>query len=394
MEATPPSRSIIHVDMDAFYASVEQRDRPELRGWPVIVGADPRGRGVVAAASYEARAFGVCSAMPIRNAAALCPHAAFLPVDRDKYARASAAIMAILAGYSPLVEPISVDEAFLDVTASVRLFGPPLAIARAIKGRLRTEVGLTASAGVAPNKFLAKLASDLEKPDGLVEVNPGDEVDFLRDLPVERLWGVGPATARELRAMGIETIGQIARLPGGLLVKRFGQTGTFLLELARGRDDRPVEPLAPPKSMGAEETFPRDLRDPDRLQRALLAQCERIGRELRVEGYAGRTVTLKIRFADFRTITRSLTGEPTQDGLEIFRRARGLFGGLRLVAAVRLIGVSVSRLGATEAAQLSFFSDFEARRARLARAVDALSRRFGERAVIAASLLARPSRRQ
>jgi len=378
--------------MDAFYASVEQRDRPELRGRPVIVGADPKGRGVVSAASYEARRFGVNSAMPIGRAARLCPDAVFLPVDMDKYARVSGDIMAILSEYSPLLEPISVDEAFLDVTGTERLLGPPLEVARTIKARLHRDVGLTASAGVAPNKFLAKLASDLRKPDGLVEVKAEQEGAFLRELPIERLWGVGRVTAHDLRAMGIETIGQLARVPVGVLAKRFGKWGTLLHELAHGRDDRPVEPFAAPKSMGAEETFAEDTRDAEELRRTLLAQAERVARELREEGYAGRTVTLKLRFADFQTITRSLTGEATQDGLEVFRRAFALLDRVARVKPVRLIGVSVSGLIQGGPAQLSLFSAAAARRDRVARAADRLARRFGDRALIAASLLERPQK--
>ncbi|MBI4608160.1 MAG: DNA polymerase IV [Candidatus Rokubacteria bacterium] len=387
----PPAhgRAIVHVDMDAFYASVEQRDRPELRGKPVIVGADPRGRGVVSAASYEARRFGVHSAMPISRAARLCPQAVFLAVDMEKYARVSKEIMAILAEYSPLIEPLSLDEAFLDVTGSERLSGPPLELARTIKRRIREEVGLTASAGVAPNKFLAKLASDLEKPDGLVEVRPGEEATFLHPLPVERLWGVGRVTAAALRRMGIETIGQLARVPVGVLERRFGKTGSHLHELAWGRDDRPVEPWAPPKSMGAEETFPNDHRDVGRLELTLRAQAERVARELRDDGYSGRTVTLKLRFRDFRTLTRSHTGEPTQDGLEIYCRARSLLGRVPLTQPVRLIGLSVSGLAARDSGQLDLFAEPAARRARLAGAVDTLARRFGEGTVIPATLVSR-----
>ncbi len=376
--------------MDAFYASVEERDRPELRGRPVIVGADPRGRGVVSAASYEARRFGVDSAMPIGKAARLCPHAAFLPVDMEKYARVSGQIMAILSEYSPLVEPISVDEAFLDVMGTDRLLGPPLEVARAIKAHLRREVKLTASAGVAPNKFLAKLASDLEKPDGLVEVKPGEEMAFLKDLPIERLWGVGRITAEAIRRMGIETIGQLAGLPVQVLERRFGKSGRQLHALARGRDDRPVEPFTPPKSMGAEETFSSDHRDLERLEVTLRAQAERVARELRLAGCLGKTVTLKVRFSDFRTVTRRLSGEPTQEGLEIFRRARSLLEGVRLVDPVRLIGVSVSGLVSSDADQLHLFPDPAVRRARLAQAVDALVERFGDRTLIAARLLMRP----
>ena len=259
--APGPARTIIHVDMDAFYASVEQRDRPDLRGRPVIVGADPRGRGVVSAASYEARAFGVHSAMPIGRAARLCPTGVFLPVDMAKYAQVSRQIMAILAEFTPLLEPLSIDEAFLDVTASRGLLGDGERIARAIKQRIRDTVGLTASVGVASNKFVAKVASELRKPDGLVVVPPGEEAAFLAPLPVSRLWGVGRVTASDLDAMGILTIGQLATVPVDHLRARFGGSGADLRALALGLDDRPVEPFAPPKSMGAEETFEQDHRD-------------------------------------------------------------------------------------------------------------------------------------
>jgi DNA polymerase-4 len=378
--------------MDAFYASIEQRDRPELLGRPVIVGADPRGRGVVSAASYEARRFGIHSAMPVSRAARLCPQAVFVPVDMPKYVGVSKEIMAILAESSPLVEPLSLDEAFLDVTGTERLFGPPRALAETIKRRIREEVRLTASAGIAPNKFLAKLASDLEKPDGLVEVRPGAEAAFLRPLPVERLWGVGGVTAKALRSMGVETIGQLARIAPGLLEGRFGRLGAHLHELAWGRDDRPVEPGAPPKSMGAEETFTRDHCDVERLRLTLRGQAERVARELRGEGCVGRTVTLKLRFDDFRTLTRSLTGEPTQDGLEVFRRASSLLSRLSLARPVRLIGVSVSGLGLADHGQLSLFAESGARRARLGRLMDELARRFGEDVLRPASALERRSR--
>lgn len=379
--------------MDAFYASVEQRDHPELRGRPVIVGAHPKGRGVVAAASYEARQFGVHSAMPIGKAARLCPQATFLPVDMDKYARVSGQIMSILSEYSPLFEPVSVDEAFLDVTGTDRLLGSPLEVAKAITARLLREVELTASAGVAPNKFLAKLASELQKPDGLVEVRRGDEAAFLRELPIERLWGVGRVTAAAIRSMGIETIGQLARVPAQILEGRFGKLGAHLHELARGRDDRPVEPFAPPRSVGAEETFSSDHRDLERLELTLRAQAERVAGEVRALGYLGKTVTLKLRFSDFRTVTRRLTGEATHEGLEIYRRARRLLEERPLADPVRLIGLSVSGLASSGSAQLPLFPDLAVRRARLAQAVDALARRFGGRAVIAASLLMRPPKK-
>ena len=373
--------------MDAFYAAIEQRDRPELAGRPVIVGADPRGRGVVSAASYEARPFGVHSAMPIGRAARLCPHAAFLPVDMDKYARVSRRIMEVLAEFTPLLEPLSIDEAFLDVTASRALLGDGAAIARQIKDRIRAAVTLTASVGVAPNKFVAKVASDLGKPDGLVVVAPGEEAGFLAPLPIARLWGVGKVTGAALESLGVRTIGQLARLPDAHLRARFGDGGIELRVLALGIDNRPVEPFAPPKSMGAEETFGRDHRDVDRLRRTLRGQAERVARELRAEGYAGRTVTLKLRFADFSTLTRRHTAEPTQDGLVIYREARALLDGIPLDQPVRLIGLSVSELGRAGEGQLPLLGPDPARRERLARAVDRLTDRFGEGSVRPASLL-------
>ena len=373
--------------MDAFYASVEQRDRPETRGRPVIVGADPRGRGVVSASSYEARRFGIHSAMPIGRAFRLCPEGVFLPVDMDKYAAVSREIMAVLAGFTPLVEPLSIDEAFLDVTASRALHGDGAAIARAIKGRIRASVSLPASVGVASNKFVAKVASDLRKPEGLVIVEPGGEAAFLAPLPVSRLWGVGRVTGAALEAMGIRTIGQLGLIPAANLTARFGKHGPDLLALARGVDDRPVEPDAAPKSMGAEETFERDTRDVQLLRATLRGQSERVARELRAEGYAGRRVTLKLRFADFSTITRAHTDDPTQDGLAIFRRADDLFGRVALAQAVRLIGLSVSGLELAGEGQLPLFGPDAMRRERLARAVDRLAARFGETAVRPASLM-------
>ena len=378
--------------MDAFYASVEQRDRPETRGHPVIVGADPRGRGVVSAASYEARRFGVHSAMPISRAFRLCPKGIFLPVDMDKYAAVSREIMDILASFTPLVEPLSIDEAFLDVTASRALHGDGAAIAQQIKVFIRARVELAASVGVAANKFVAKIASELEKPDGLVVVPHGGEAEFLAPLPVSRLWGVGKVTGGELESMGIRTIGQLARIPPEHLEARFGQHGPGLLDLARGLDDRTVEPDAPPKSMGAEETFGRDTRDVDLLRATLRGQSERVARELRESGYAGRTVTLKLRFADFSTITRAHTADPTQDGLAIFQAVDALFGRVRLEQAVRLIGVSVSGLGPGGSGQLSLLQPEVQRRERLARAVDRLASRFGDTAVRPASLLGRRRR--
>jgi DNA polymerase-4 len=380
--------------MDAFYAAVEQRDRPELRGRPVIVGAEPRGRGVVSAASYEARRYGVHSAMPIGEAYRRCPHGVYLPVDMAKYAGVSAEIMAILGEFTPLVEPLSLDEAFLDVTGSAALFGPPREIARTIKARIRGEVGLTASAGVAPNKFLAKVASDLEKPDGLVEVLPGKEAVFLRDLPIARLWGVGPTAEAGLADLGIRTIGQLADLPRARLETRLGKSfGAHLHDLAHGRDDRPVQPWEDPKSVGAEETFGRDTHDLTRLRATLLAQADRVASELRGLGLAGRTVTLKLRFADFQTVTRrDSSPAPTADGGEIFRRAWEAFEHLPRTQPVRLIGVSVSGLQhQSDPRQLGLFGT-ALRAEAVGRLADELRARFGPDALRRASLVRPPPR--
>jgi DNA polymerase-4 len=374
-------RSIVHVDMDAFYASVEQRDRPELRGRPVIVGADPKGRGVVSACSYEARVFGVSSAMPISKAARLCPDGVFLPVDMDKYVSASRQIMAILGDFSPLVEPVSVDEAFVDLTGTASLFGPAPETVREIKRRILGETGLTASAGLAANKFIAKVASDLRKPDGLVMVEEGGEAEFLAPLPITRLWGVGKATAKDLAALGIATIGQLQRLPRATLVARLGDHGAGLHDLAFGRDARSVEPWTAPKSMGAETTFERDTTDRARLDTTLRGQAERVAREL-----------LKLRFADFRTLTRSHTSDPTQDGLELYRRVAILLSRERLVQPVRLIGVSASALTAEQTGQLGLLGDDAVRRERLARAVDRITSRYGLEAIRPAVLVRRPRR--
>jgi DNA polymerase IV len=386
----PASRAISHVDMDAFYASVEQRDRPELRGLPVIVGADPKGRGVVSACSYEARVFGVRSAMPISRAYRLCPHGVYLPVDMDKYAHVSTEIMAILGDFTPLVEPVSVDEAFLDLTGTETLWGPPLEAVRQIKARIRAETGLTASAGLAANKFVAKVASDLKKPDGLVVVPAGGEAGFLAPLPIERLWGVGKATAKELQALGVTTIGQLQALSPAVITARLGPHGPDLLALAFGRDARPVEPFSPPKSMGAETTFGRDCSDGARLEETLRGQSERVARELRAENLAACRVTLKLRWADFRTLTRSHTGDPTQDGLEIYRRAATLLAREPLIQPVRLIGVSASTLRPQARGQLPLLDPAAVRREQLARAVDRITARYGRSAIVPARLLDRP----
>jgi len=387
--------TILHVDLDAFFAAVEQRDRPELRGRPVIVGGrDPTARGVVSAASYEARRFGVHSAMPLRAAYALCPDGVFLSVDGRKYQRVSREVMAILRRFTPLVEPISIDEAFLDVTGSRALFGDGPTIAAAIKTAIREEVGLTASVGVATTKLVAKIASDLRKPDGLVVVPPGQEAAFLAALPIARLWGVGEKTASALGVYGVTTIGDLAVLPEDVLVRRFGKHGASLAARARGIDPDPVGGGDPAKSIGHEHTFDVDTSDPEMIERTLLAMADGVASRLRSAGLRAGTIQVKIRDSSFRTITRQRTLlEPTdlaepiwQVALELTRpEVRGL--------RVRLLGVSASHLGDRE--QLGLFDAAGSvegdrrsdRRRRVTQAADAIRRRYGDRAVTRARLL-------
>ena len=380
-------RTILHVDLDAFFAAVEQRDRPELRGRPVIVGGGgPTDRGVVSAASYEARKFGVHSAMPLRTAGALCPQGVFLPVDGTKYQAVSRDIMAILRRFTPAVEPISIDEAFLDVTASRALFGDGEAIGRTIREVILTEVGLTASVGVSTTKLVAKVASDLRKPDALVVVPPGEEAAFLAPLAITRLWGVGAQTATALRELGVATIGDLAALETGLLERRFGKHGASLSLRARGIDSDPVEDRGAAKSIGHEHTFDVDTSDRDVIERTLLAMAEGVSGRLRAAGVLASTVTVKVRDSSFKTITRQRTlAEPTdltepiwQAALEL---ARPELRGLR----IRLVGVTASHLG--ERDQLVLFGADDGRRRRLVEAEDAIRRRYGERTITRARLL-------
>jgi len=380
-------RTILHVDLDAFFAAVEQRDRPELRGRPVVVGGGgPTDRGVVSAASYEARAFGVHSAMPLRTAAALCPQAVFLPVDGTKYQDVSRQVMAILRRYTPLVEPISIDEAFLDVTASRALFGDGEAIGTAIRTAIRAEVGLTASVGVATTKLVAKVASDLRKPDALVVVPPGTEAAFLAPLPIGRLWGVGGQTAAALRELGVTTIGDLATLDPTLVERRFGRNGGALAARARGIDADPVSDRGAAKSIGHEHTFDVDTSDPEVIERTLLAMAEGVSGRLRASGVRASTVTVKIRDSAFRTITRRRTlPDPTDLTEPIWRTALELARPEVRGMRVRLLGVTASNLGVRD--QLSLFGTEEARRHRLVEAEDAIRRRYGVRTITRARLL-------
>jgi len=382
------ARTILHVDLDAFFAAVEQRDRPELRGRPVVVGGGggEDARGVVSAASYEARVFGIHSAMSLREAYRRCPDAVFLPVDGRRYQAASRDVMSILRRYTPLVEPISIDEAFLDVTGSAALFGDGPTIAGRIKDETRAEVGLTASVGVASTKLVAKIASDLRKPDGLVVVPVGEESAFLAPLQIGRLWGVGEKTAAALREYSVRTIGDLAALPPDLLVRRFGKHGASLVDRARGIDPDPVHDGDPAKSVGHEHTFEVDTSDPEVIERTLLAMAEGVAGRLRSAGVRAGTVAVKIRDSGFRTITRQRTlPEPTDMTDPIYTTALELarpeIRGMR----VRLLGVTASNLGERE--QLALFETGEPRHRRAVEAADALRRRYGERAVTRARLL-------
>lgn len=377
-----PARIILHVDMDAFYAAVEQRDLPELRGRPVIIGGTPQGRGVVATASYEARKFGVRSAMPAAQAVRLCPQGVFLRPDFRKYQAASEQVMDILARYSDRIEQVSIDEAFLDLTDRAADFAESERVARAIKRDIHDEVRLTASAGVGPNKFLAKLASDHHKPDGLVVIRPEAAQAFLAPLPVVRLWGVGPKTAACLEAAGLRTIGDVAAAPIDMLRRLLGGWGEVAHELARGLDDRPVETVREAKSASAEETFPKDLYDLAEMRRALARLSEGVSRRLRNDGAKARTLAVKVRFGSFHTITRQVSlSEPTDQVDTIRRKARELLDAVEKgEQGVRLLGVRATNL-AREPGQLSLFDEKAQRRGQLERTLAYLRKRFGPDAV-------------
>ena len=394
--------TILHVDLDAFFASVEQLADPALQGRPVVVGGlGPR--GVVAAASYEARRFGVYSATPMARARRACPDAVFLAPRLEAYAAASAEVMGILESVTPLVEPISMDEAFLDVSGARRLSGSGPEIAASIRTRVRAETGLTASVGVATTKILAKIASDDAKPDGLRVVAAGRELEYLHPLPVERLWGVGPATQERLARYGVRTIGDLAALPETTLVGALGVAqGHHLHALAWNRDARRVAPGRQVKSVGHEETFPTDVIDRAVLEREILRLADKVAERLRRGSRTARTVQLKLRYADFSTITRSRTlTEPTDLARELAHTATTLLSVVDLGDGIRLLGLSAQQLDSADAVQgsLSFESpddsdllDDREERGRLERSVDAVRARFGADAVVAARSVPSPSR--
>lgn len=378
------NRQILHVDMDAFFASVEQLDRPELRGHPVLVGGSPDGRGVVCAASYEARPSGCRSAMPMSTAIRLCPQAIIVPVRMARYREMSRAVFTLFDEFSPLVQPLSIDEAFLDLTGTEGVNGPAAQAARRLKQRIRQETGLTASVGVAPNKFLAKLASDLRKPDGLLLIEEGEVQRVLDPLPVERLWGVGAATLRRFHRLGMRTVSDVRERTLGELSRELGSAGEHFFRLARGDDDRPVAPDREAKSISHETTFARDVKDAECLLDVLARQVEDVAYRLRRHDLYARTFSLKLREGDFTTLTRAGTLPTAAHSTELlWQEARRLFERWHAErpAPLRLLGFGASGLCGAEGRQLSLFADTDPRRERLDAATDRLRERFGPDAV-------------
>ncbi len=402
---TEPAPSILHVDMDAFYVSVEVRDNPSLAGLPVCVGGPASGRGVISAASYEARKFGVHSALPSAEARRRCPDLVLLPPDFDKYTTVSRKVMDIFQRYTPMVEPLSLDEAFLDINGTERLFGDGEQVGHMIRADILRETGLVASVGVAPTKFLAKIASDLDKPDGFCVIRPAEIRQVLDPLPVSKIFGVGPRMTQRLNGLGVETVGDLARLERDEVSRRFGATGIWIHDLAHGIDNRRVNPVREEKSHGMERTFAEDLADRTELRQFLLSFCEEVAFTLRDKGLRGRTVTLKARFSDFRTVTRSKTLDyPTNLGPRIFSIAKELLERVEF-RPLRLLGVSVSRLEDVRRpqqeslfnGQLSGRDQWMESNSRLARATESLDRlrkRHGRGIVMPGSLVGRgqPSR--
>jgi DNA polymerase-4 len=404
-----PAPTILHVDMDAFYASVEVRDDPTLQGKPVCVGGPSSGRGVIAAASYAAREFGVFSAMPTAQAEALCPDLVLLTPNFDKYTTESRRIMSVFRSYTPLVEPLSLDEAFLDVSGCERLFGDAVEIGRAIKGDILRQTGLVASVGVAGSKFVAKLASDLDKPDGFRVILPEEQRDVLDPLPVSKIFGVGPRTAKRLEALGVRTIRDLAMRPRAEVQKKFGATGAWVHDLAHGIDVRRVSPRREEKSISHERTFAKDVEDREELRLRLLEFSEELAFRLRDQGLRGRTVALKARYWNFRTITRTKTLPfPTNLGPRIYSVARELLGRVP-PGPLRLLGVQISNLRdvrapiqgqlwapdiavpAPEAGEGEDSPEAPAasRMARITVGMDELRKKYGRDTVVPASLLGR-----
>jgi len=391
MDKQGQSKHIIHLDMDAFYPSVEVLDNPALKGKPVIVGGSKE-RGVVSSASYEARKFGIHSAQPIAKAKRLCPGGIFLPVRMSRYQEISKQVFGIFHRFTPLVEPISIDEAFLDVTDSIRLFGQPGNIAKKIKQIILTETGLTISAGVAPSKFVAKIASDIDKPDGLTVVHPDDVRDFLDPLPVKKMWGVGKVSQRLLSRLNIHNFRDLRQTPVKVLEKKFGKHGVKIHLLAMGVDERDVIPDHDVKSIGHEQTFLQDIISLDTVQKELLALGSKVARRMRQKGLKGKTITLKVKYSDFVQITRSVTlPKSIDDGSEIYSVACRLLEKTGVTKKpVRLLGISLSRLSCLgTGTQLSLFDQDRSsqERQRLNTVLDSLYEKYGDKSVVPGTLL-------
>ena len=381
---------ILHIDMDAFYASVEQLDNPDLQGKCVIVGGDSM-RGVVSAASYEARRHGVRSAMPVFKAKQKCPHGIFVAPRMARYKEISVIIMSLLREFTPLVEPVSIDEAYMDISGCERLFGGPDKIGLEIKKRIKKTVHLSCSVGIAPNKFLAKIASDMDKPDGLTIVTPEDTMAFVESLPIRKVPGVGKSAHKQLMQIGIQTLGDVKNYPQQILIKRLGKFGQRLLELAFCQDQSPVTPESQPKSISRELTLTENTNDPKLLCRHFLKHAERIARDLRRHGVRAKTVSIKIKHADFKQATRSVTlASPTQSTKTIYAEAVKLLDAYRLKTKIRLIGVGTSNLvPAATPRQASLFENqvtdgvnWE----QVDKAVDSIHERFGRGVIKRASL--------
>jgi DNA polymerase-4 len=391
MDKQGQSKHIVHLDMDAFYPSVEVLDNPALKGKPVIVGGSKE-RGVVSSASYEARKFGIHSAQPIAKAKRLCPGGIFLPVRMSRYQEISKQVFGIFHRFTPLIEPISIDEAFLDVTDSIRLFGQPENIAKKIKQIILTETGLTISAGVAPSKFVAKIASDIDKPDGLTVVHPDDVRDFLDPLPVKKMWGVGKVSQRLLSRLNIHTFRDLRQTPVKVLEKKFGKHGVKIHLLAMGVDERDVIPDHDVKSIGHEQTFLQDIISLDTVQKELLALGNKVARRMRQKGLKGKTITLKVKYSDFVQITRSATlPKSIDDGSEIYSVACRLLKKTRVTKKpVRLLGISLSQLSCLGTiTQLSLFDQDRSsqERQRLNTVLDSLYEKYGDKSVVPGTLL-------
>lgn len=388
---TLPSRAIIHIDLDAFFVAVERLDDPRLIGVPVIVGGRAEVRGVVASASYEARKFGVHSAMPTAQALRLCPQAILISGHRGRYSEMSDKVMALLGQYTPLLEPLSIDEAFLDVTGTEAHYGPPSRLAATLQARIDRELKLSASLGVATNKLIAKVASDFRKPHGITVVPPGEEAAFLAPLPIRKLWGVGEVLGRELGKLGVETVGDLARWPREELVARFGAaSGEGLHRASHGQDDSPVTPEHEAKSLSREETFARDVRDADVLRRELLRLSDEVAWRLRRHGLQARTVNLKLRYGDFSTLTRQVTlPDATDSGPVLYSHALALFEKAWDRRPLRLIGVGGTGLE-QGGRQLRLFEQEDRRQAQLDAALDRIKAKYGESAIRRASLLDEP----